>query len=158
VRVARFKIRTHLDGKRESTVAFTENAGGEDFTIGVRPLGSRLEYTGLLSTIAGIVVEKAQRVEADEEFVPADSRDEGRVARFRVLGVTIDKATVEATVLVKMNAEGTGSFTVRALRSRDTYTRPLSDVALIVAALHAKFMAQAKGISVPRPRRGTGRL
>lgn len=153
-RVARFKVRVHLDGKREATVELVENAGGEDFTVGVRPLGSRLEYTALLSTTTGIVVAKAQRVEEAETEVP---EVEGRVARFRVQGVLVDKAEVEATVEIKLGDDGRGTFTVRPLRSRDTYTRPLSDVALIVAARHAKFLAQAKGINVPQARKGTRR-
>lgn len=158
-RVARFRIKTHLDGKRESTVELTENAGGEDFTLGVRPLGGRLEYTSLLSIAAGIVVEKAQRVEADADE-PEDYEDQpGRRARFRVLGVLIGKQGDAATVTIKMNDTGTdGAFTVRPRYSRDTYTRPLSDVAQIVAARHAKFLAAQRGINVPRPRRGTSRI
>lgn len=54
-RVARFRVRVHMDGKPEATVEVTEKAGGEDFVVGVRPLGSRLEYTLLLSEVALIV-------------------------------------------------------------------------------------------------------
>lgn len=54
-RVARFRIRCSMDGKPEVTVELTEHAGGEDYTVSVRPLGARIEYTGLLSDVAKIV-------------------------------------------------------------------------------------------------------
>jgi hypothetical protein len=54
-RVARFRVNVHLDGKSEATVELVEHAGGGDYTVSVRPLGVRREYTGLLSEVAGIV-------------------------------------------------------------------------------------------------------
>ena len=54
-RVARFKVKTHLDGQSEVTVEIKVTAGGEDAVVGVRPKHSRLEYTGLLSVVAQFV-------------------------------------------------------------------------------------------------------
>lgn len=55
-RVARFKIRTHIDGQHEATVELREHASGEDFTVLVWPKHSRREYSALLSDVAQIVV------------------------------------------------------------------------------------------------------
>ena len=57
-RVARFQVRAHLDGQSELTVEMVEHAGGEDFTVNVRPKGSRVVYTGLLSDVALIVASR----------------------------------------------------------------------------------------------------
>lgn len=54
-RVARFRVKTHMDGKPEVTVELTEHAGGGDFTVSVKPLGLRIEYTMNLSDVAQIV-------------------------------------------------------------------------------------------------------
>lgn len=51
-RVARFRVKVHLDGAKEATVEMVEHASGEDFTVSVRPLHSRLEYRMNLSDVA----------------------------------------------------------------------------------------------------------
>ena len=75
-RVARFRVRTHLDGQNEVTVELTEHASGEDFTVTVRPKHSRREYTGLLSDVAQIVASRDAKatVKAQGITVPRAGR------------------------------------------------------------------------------------
>lgn len=54
-RVARFRVKARVGGQKECTVELTEDAGGEDFTVSVRPLHSRNEYREKLSVVAEIV-------------------------------------------------------------------------------------------------------
>ena len=61
-RVARFRVKVHMDKAPEATVELTEHASGDDYTVSVRPLHSRIEYTGLLSDVALIV--QARHVKA----------------------------------------------------------------------------------------------
>lgn len=68
-RVARFRVRTHLDGQNEATVELTERAGGGDFVVAVRPLHSRIEYTGLLSDVAQIVAARHAKALAAQRGV-----------------------------------------------------------------------------------------
>lgn len=78
-RVARFRIRCVLDGKREVTVELTEHAGGEDYTVSVRPLGARIEYTGLLSDVAQFVAARhAKALVAARGIAVPQARKGGR--------------------------------------------------------------------------------
>jgi hypothetical protein len=81
---------------------------------------------------------------------------EGRVVHLDVkahldgqneIGVTLTETT-----------QGDYVVAVRPKGKRLVYTGLLSDVALIVAARHAKALAAQNGIAVPRPRKGLSRL
>jgi hypothetical protein len=81
-----------------------------------------------------------------------ESMSENRIARFRVRKHMDGKP--EFTLEISYDdAKGDGVVSVRPLGSRLEYTYPLSGVGEIVQAKHAKFLAQQKGISVPRARR-----
>lgn len=54
-RVSRFRIATHLDGKAEVTVEIRYDEVKRDGVVSIRPLHSRVEYTGLLSDAAQFV-------------------------------------------------------------------------------------------------------
>jgi hypothetical protein len=75
------------------------------------------------------------------------------VRRFKVL-TKLDGAS-EVTVEIKPTAGETDAVvSVRAKHQRMVYTGLLSDVAQFIAHRHAKAIAAANGISVPRPRKG----
>jgi hypothetical protein len=74
------------------------------------------------------------------------------VRRFKVM-VKLD-GTSEVTVEITPTAGKTDAVVaVRPKHKRIVYTGLLSDVALIVASRHAKALAAANGISVPKPRK-----
>jgi hypothetical protein len=74
------------------------------------------------------------------------------VRRFKV-AVKLDGAS-EVTVEITPTAGKTDAVVaVRPKHKRIVYTGLLSDVALIVASRHAKALAAANGISVPKPRK-----
>jgi len=57
-RVARFRIKKHMDGKPEFTLEINYDEVKGDGVMSVRPLGSRLEYTWQLSGVGEIVQAK----------------------------------------------------------------------------------------------------
>ncbi len=77
-RVARFHVRTHLDGKSEATVELVEHAGGEDFTVSVRPKHSRMEYTGLLSDVAQFIAARHAKALAAAQGINVPKARRGR--------------------------------------------------------------------------------
>jgi hypothetical protein len=54
-RVARFRVRAHLDGRTECMVQIRATAGGDDAVVFVRPLRSRMKYSWLLSDVVLMV-------------------------------------------------------------------------------------------------------
>jgi hypothetical protein len=81
---------------------------------------------------------------------------EGRVVRLDV-PVYLDG---QHTVGVTLTETPQGDYVIacRPKGKRIVYTGLLSDVVQIVASRHAKALAAAAGIPVPRPRKGTSRL
>ena len=81
---------------------------------------------------------------------------EGRVVHLSV-PVHLDG---QSEVSVELTETPKGDFVVacRPKGKRIVYTGLLSDVVLIVASRHAKALAAAKGVAIPKPRRGTSRL
>lgn len=76
----------------------------------------------------------------------------GRVARFKVRA-RLDGQD-ELTVELKVTAgEEDAVVAVRPKHSSRVYTMLLSEVALIVAARHAKALLAQQGVPVPRARR-----
>lgn len=75
------------------------------------------------------------------------------IRRFKV-ACKLDGAS-EATVEITPTAGKTDAVVaVRPKHKRIVYSGLLSDVAMIVAARHAKAVVAAQGINVPKPRKG----
>jgi len=149
-RTVHLEVRAHLDGRNELSVELNETPRG-NFVIAVRPKGKRLVYKLLASEVIKWVAKRPPPATLPTLV------EGGRVVHLTVAeDVDLDEQT-EASITL---AEGVRDFrvTIRAKHQRTVYEVALSDVALMVAARHSKFLASQQGISVPRPRRGTGRL
>ena len=81
-----------------------------------------------------------------------DNVSEGRVVHLDVPVSHLDGQR-EASVTLTETPQGDYVVAVRPKGKRLVYTALLSDVALIVAARHAKFLAAQNGIAVPKARR-----
>jgi hypothetical protein len=77
---------------------------------------------------------------------------QGRVVH---LDVPVEHLDGQREVSVTLTETVRGDFVVavRPKGKRIVYTALLSEVAMIVAARHAKMLAQAAGTPVPKPRR-----
>lgn len=77
-RVARFRVKVHMDGKPEATVEIVEHAGGEDYTVSVRPLHSRMEYRANLSDVALIVQARHAKWLAQQQGITVPGPRKGK--------------------------------------------------------------------------------
>jgi hypothetical protein len=139
-----FETHAHLDGKNDISVELTDTARG-DMVVAVRPKGKRLVYKQLMSDVIKWL---APRVPREMPEPVAD----GRTAHGTITdGVDLDGQAEASFTLIE--APRDFILTIRAKHQRNTRSVLLSEVALMVAARHSKFLAQQNGIAVPRPRR-----
>ena len=78
---------------------------------------------------------------------------EGRVVNL-VIPVQHLDGQKEVSITLTETPAGDYVIAVRPKGKHMLYTGLMSDVAMFIAAKHAKFLAQQNGISVPRARKG----
>lgn len=68
-RIARFRVKKHMDGKPEFTFEVSYDEAKGDGVVSVRPLGSRLEYTWPLGEVGEIVQAKHAKYLAQQKGI-----------------------------------------------------------------------------------------